>query len=89
MSAEFEPPPTFALPVTIDAKGRQRFNEHWINWFYKLVNWLNAGGGPSPIPVPTPIDIQSFSARTVVTQTYVKSLRNDVQQILAGQVFGG
>lgn len=87
MAGEFEPPPTFALPVEVNERGEQQFSPHWISWFYKLVNWLNLGGGVTPGTI-TVEQIQVFSSRGYVTKTDLKKLRNSGQMILANRVFG-
>lgn len=44
--ANFQPPPTYALPVLVDEKtGQSQFNPIWLNWFIDLVGVVNASGG--------------------------------------------
>lgn len=93
MSAEFEPPPTFSLPVDIENAPKDfkiSFNAHWINWLYKLVNWLNLGGGPVPDPSITVTVNQVFGTRSEAgLETKVRKLGSNGQIILGGQIFGG
>lgn len=86
MAGEFEPPPTYTLPVEVDGHGNQQFNPIWINWFYKLVRWLNAGGGVTPA-IPTVLDIEVFGSRTPSVQTMARKLRSDGSLALAMQLW--
>lgn len=48
MSATFQPPPTWALPILVDEKsGKAIFNPVWLRWFIDL----SANLGPGGIPV--------------------------------------
>lgn len=48
--ADFQPPPTWALPVEADkATGIYSFSPVWLKWFLDLVAILNASGGSSGI----------------------------------------
>lgn len=41
-TAQFQPPPTYALPIETDAAtGKPTFNRVWLKWFYDLVQALN------------------------------------------------
>lgn len=48
--ADFQPAPTYADPVLIDEKtGKPRFNQIWLDWFLRLVQFLNSAGGTSAL----------------------------------------
>lgn len=44
--ADFQPPPTWALPILVDEdSGKATFNPVWIKWFVDLTAVINASGG--------------------------------------------
>lgn len=44
--ADFQPPPTYALPILVDERtGRSSFNPIWLKWFIDLTEIINASGG--------------------------------------------
>ena len=44
----FQPPPTWALPVTVDeVSGKAVFNPVWLRWFLDLSQNLGSGGAGS------------------------------------------
>lgn len=44
--AEFQPPPTYALPILVDERsGTAQFNPIWLKWFLDLTSILNSLGG--------------------------------------------
>lgn len=44
----FQPPPTWALPVTVDeVSGKAAFNPVWLRWFLDLSQNLGSGGAGS------------------------------------------
>lgn len=44
--ANFQPPPTWAMPILIDEKTKTpSFNPVWLKWFVDLVGVINASGG--------------------------------------------
>ena len=44
--ADFQPPPTYALPILVDEKtGKAQFNPIWLKWFVDLAQVLNDAGG--------------------------------------------
>ena len=61
--AEFQSPPTFALPIIVneDDPGKSIFNPIWLNWFYQLTGVLNGLGAGGGIPVSS-IDIAGGTA---------------------------
>lgn len=86
---QFQPPPTFALPILVDEKTKEAtFSPLWLRWFLDLVQWFNGAGGTSFDPTITVAWNQSFGERGFATQTDLKRLRTDAQMILANQVFG-
>lgn len=47
--ANFQPPPTWALPVLVDERTQKSsFNPIWLKWFVDLTGVLNAAGGTVP-----------------------------------------
>lgn len=47
--ANFQPPPTWALPVLVDERTQKSiFNPVWLKWFVDLTQVLNAAGGTTP-----------------------------------------
>lgn len=47
--ANFQPPPTWALPVLVDERTQKSiFNPVWLKWFVDLTAILNAAGGTTP-----------------------------------------
>lgn len=45
MPTNYQPPPTYALPVIVDEKtGRSTFNPIWLRWFLDLTKILGAAG---------------------------------------------
>lgn len=47
--ANFQPPPTWALPVLVDERTQKAiFNPIWLKWFVDLTGVLNAAGGTTP-----------------------------------------
>lgn len=50
--ANFQPPPTYALPIDVDEKtGKAQFSPIWLKWFLDLVGILNGIGAGGGIPV--------------------------------------
>ena len=46
--ADFQPPPTWALPILVDERTKTtKFNPVWLQWFVDLVAIVNASGGGS------------------------------------------
>lgn len=46
--ADFQPPPTYALPILVDEKtGQATFNPIWLKWFIDLTGVINSAGGGS------------------------------------------
>ncbi len=46
--AEFQPPPTYALPILVDeTTGKAIFNPIWLNWFLQLSQNLGPSGAGS------------------------------------------
>lgn len=45
--ADFQPPPTYALPILVDEDNprESQFSPIWLKWFIDLVELLNAAGG--------------------------------------------
>lgn len=44
--AEFQPPPTYALPILVDERTKvPQFNPIWLKWFLDLTAVINASGG--------------------------------------------
>lgn len=47
--ANFQPPPTWALPILVEERsGRAIFNPIWLKWFVDLTAVLDAAGGTTP-----------------------------------------
>jgi len=47
--ADFQPPPTYALPVLVDeSTGKAVFNPIWLSWFIDLTGFINSAGGLVP-----------------------------------------
>lgn len=47
--AEFQPPPTYTLPIVVDERtGKAQFSPIWLKWFLDLAALLNNLGGTSP-----------------------------------------
>lgn len=50
--ANFQPPPTYALPILINEKTNEAtFNPIWLKWFLDLVGVLDAIGAGGGIPI--------------------------------------
>ena len=47
MAIDFQPPPTYDMPIQEDEQGRAVFSPIWLNWFLSLAQVLNSfsGGG--------------------------------------------
>jgi hypothetical protein len=47
--ANFQPPPTWALPILVDERTQKAiFNPIWLKWFVDLTQVLDAAGGTTP-----------------------------------------
>lgn len=87
--SNFQPPPTFALPVIVDEKTKiATFNPIWLRWFLDLEQFFDSLGGATFNPTVVSISNQVFGEKGLASTNSVRRVRNDAQVILANQVFG-
>lgn len=84
--AQFQPPPTFALPVNTDENTKaQEFNPIWLDWFYRLLGFLNGSGvidGTISYTEQTLVAGQSFARQSPLPAPFTVS-----QNVLINQSF--
>lgn len=69
---DFQPPPTYELPIEIDEKTKvARFSSNWLKWFYDLTSLINAAGGTGGLGTVTSVSVATANgfAGTVATAT--------------------
>lgn len=56
MSANFPPPPTYAIPVIEDkSTGKFNFNPVWLQWFLSIAAFVSQAGGYSGTITTAPL----------------------------------
>lgn len=87
MSARFQPPPTWELPIVPDADSKPIFSPIWLKWFIDLTANLGPDGTIDEASTQNILTNQAYARRepTIYSQDILKG---NAQTILAGQIFG-
>lgn len=87
MSARFQPPPTWALPIAFDGQKQPVFSPVWLKWFVDLTAPLGPDALPDEANTQNVLTNQAYARRepTIFSQD---ALRDNAQAILASQIFG-
>jgi hypothetical protein len=94
MATKFQPPPTYALPVSVDeVTGKSVFNPIWLKWFIDLSSKLTITGAGSVASITAGTGLSGGTITTTgtlalanagIAGTYVKTTFNAQGQETAG-----
>lgn len=84
--ADFQPPPTWALPILVDENTRKaQFNPVWLQWFVDLVAVINASGGGGGAFVHN--DLSGLQGGTANQYYHLSLAQNTIAQTLTAGTY--
>lgn len=78
--AEFQPPPTYLLPIKVDPKtGEATFDETWLNWFIEFSKNVgpSGAGSVSSVQVAVPVEFSVAGGPIITSGTITISKANE------------